>query len=108
MQAPMLTKITVVLHYVESQKCRMLVCVAKLLLPEDYADLRTRYPSLHHWFDAPLRRAMVHQIDESALPKKSLKTIAVSHLAKPFNTHWRFQKAETLENLQNSPVKHLG
>ena len=64
MYALNLTQITIVLHYVKRQKCRMLVYVADLLLHEDYADLSTRYPSVKHWFNVALRHAMAHQTDE--------------------------------------------
>jgi hypothetical protein len=70
MYALRLTKITIVLHNVECQKCHMLVCVADSLLHEDFADLSTRYPSVTHWFNVPLRHAMAHQTDELGAPEE--------------------------------------
>ncbi|KAI4714652.1 hypothetical protein J4E89_000333 [Alternaria sp. Ai002NY15] len=53
-----------VLKYVERQKCRMLVCAAELLQPEDYVDVYDRYPSAQHLLQAPLRRAIAQQTDD--------------------------------------------
>jgi hypothetical protein len=59
-----LTKYALVLCYVERQKCRMLVCVASLLRPEDFVDLFAHHLSMQGWFKAPLQRAMTHKSDE--------------------------------------------
>jgi len=57
-----------VLKYAERQKCRMLVCAAELLQPEDFIDIYERYPSVRYLFDGPLQRAAALRTDELGAP----------------------------------------
>ncbi|KAI4932513.1 hypothetical protein J4E85_002911 [Alternaria conjuncta] len=62
-------------EYMNRQKCRILVCAAELLHPDDLVDIDSQFPTVKHWFHAPLNQAVTHRTDELGTSDDSCKEV---------------------------------